>query len=363
MRLVFILCVGSLLFFGLVILASASANYSYIHFGSIYYLVIKQFISLLVGLIVFLVATRIDIRLFDRHRSLVYFIALILLSLVFVPALTLTHAGAKRWLDFGITTVQPTEFVKVIFPLLATSFVLSKRISITNFNRGFLRINLALLPIFLLIALQPDLDGLVIVLATFLLILYLGRAKFSHISFLLVAAALSFFAILTLYPSRFERLTVFLAKGRDPLRAEYHINQALKTISGGGFFGSGYGKGLHQTGYLPESSSDSIFAVLVGETGFVGAFILILLYLTIFLVGTFSCLAVRNDYVRIVGVSLLFMFIFQAYLNIASNLALIPFSGLTLPLFGYGGSSLTAYLFGLGIVYNIITNENLRSSV
>lgn len=354
MRILFIICVGSLVFFGLAILASASANYSFTHFGSIYYLVFKQFVSLLIGLACFLLATKIDIHIFDRHKYLVYLIVLILLSLVFVPSLTLTHAGAKRWLDFGIASIQPIEFVKAIFPLLATSFVLSKKISITSFRKGFLRVTFLFLPIFLLIALQPDLDGLMIVFVAFLLILYLARAKLTHIIFLLLVATLSFFTILTFYPSRFERLIVFFERGRDPFKAEYHINQALKTISSGGLWGRGYGKGLHQSGYLPESSSDSIFAVLVGEIGFIGAFILILLYMIIFFIGTFSCIRVRNDYMRIVGISLLFMFIFQAYLNIASNLALIPFSGLTLPLFSYGGSSLTASLFALGIVYNII---------
>ncbi len=362
MRVIFISCVVGLILFGLAILASASANYSYTHFGSIYYLVVKQLLSLLVGLFVFLVATKIDILFFDRHRFFVYCAVLILLILIFIPSLTLSHAGARRWINFGIASVQPAEFVKVIFPLLAASFVLSRKISITNFTRGFLRVTLMLLPIFLLIALQPDLDGLLIVFITFLLVLYLGQAKLSHIFFLLVAAVFSFFAILTLYPSRFERLAIFFERGRDPLRAEYHINQALRIISSGGIFGSGYGKGLHQFGYLPEAYSDSIFAVLVEEIGFVGAFILISLYVTIFLVGTITCLNVRNDYIRISGVSLLFVFIFQAYLNIASNLALIPFSGLTLPLFGYGGSSLTAYLFGLGIVYNIIINKSSKGN-
>lgn len=351
---IFLVLIFVLLLFGIFILASASSNYSYIRFGSIYYLTFKQLTSIFIGLFGFIIGTKIDPNIFKKYRILVYFFVIILLLLVFVPSIGFTHASAKRWLSFGFLFFQPFEFVKILFVFLVTSFILSKKMKITDFKKGILKITALVLPIFLLLAIEPELDGLVLLFSSFLLILYLSRAKLTHILFLGFAAVFSFLIILNFYPARLQRINVFLHKSDDILNSEYHINQSLRALNYGGFFGVGYIRGLQKLGYLPESYSDSIFPVLVEELGFLGALFLIAIYLSIFFIGSLKLLQVQDNYLKISGLTLLFLFILQAYLNISSNMALIPFTGLTLPLISYGGSSIIAYLFGLGMVYNII---------
>lgn len=353
----YIISIFLLIIYGLVILASASSVFSYNKFANIYYLTLKQLFSILIGIFVFIFASIINLDIFKKYSFFWYIFSIIILSLVFVPNIGFVHAQAKRWITFGNFVIQPTEFIKIIFILIFTSFFLSKKINLKKFKKGVLKVFALALPIFILVVAQPDLDGALLIFISFLTIMYLVGVKFSHIALIILISLTGFLSVLFIYPERMQRIQNFIFKNfskKSEIERNYHLYQAREALSYGGFWGRGYTKGVQKFGFLPEAYGDSIFAIIIEELGFVGGVVLFLLYITIVISGLNQALKIKDNYRKIVASTFLVFFISQVFVNISANIGLIPFSGLTLPLVSYGGSSIISTLFGLGIVYNVI---------
>ncbi len=361
---ILILTVATLLFFGLLILISASAPISQEKFGNPYYFLKHQIIfGLIPGFLLAFLAIIIPLNLIKKWVPLLLLVNLILLGIVFLPGLGVTFGGATRWLSLGKITFQPSEFLKLTFILYLASWLASRTEKIKTIakRREFTNTLIAFLIIIgtitLLLIFQPHLSILVIIATVGTLMYFLSGTPLWHTILILLTGIGGVFSLIKLAPYRMERWTVFLRPETDPLGMGYQLKQSLVAVGSGGILGLGLGYSRQKFGFLPQAFSDSIFAVLSEETGFVGSLILIFLFL-IFLWRVFKTSRVITDKfskLAVVGISL--WITLQAFVNIGAMIGILPLTGVPLPFIGYGGSHLIVELTAVGILFNIFKQE------
>ena len=298
----------------------------------------------------FFVVSLIKIRFWHDQSYLIYILFFILL--LGVKYFGLTSSGSKRWLDLYFMNLQPSELMKVGLILFLAKYY--HRVSIENMNRIrylFLPI-IALIAPLLLVATQPDLGTSILIAAGGIIVAWLAgvRIKFfvySSIAFLsLLPVAISF-----LKPYQKSRILTFLNPERDPLGAGYQIIQSKIAIGSGGLFGKGFLNGSQSyLDYLPEKHTDFIFTLFSEEFGFFGSLSILLLYALIISrivkIGTLT----RSTFGKLYCYSFATAFFIYVVVNMMMVLGLLPIVGSPLPIMSYGGSSMMAIMFGLGIV-------------
>jgi cell division protein FtsW len=274
-----------------------------------------------------------------------YIFNLFLLLLVFVPGIGSNIKGASRWLSFGSLVVQPSETMKVI-NLIYLATWLEKKQPLTKF--------LTVLGIpTLLILLEPDFGTATIVFMSGLALYFLSGAPIKKIISILTMSLVVGLGFIFTSDYRRDRLLAFLNPLKDPLGTSYHINQIMLALAAGGWWGVGIGNSRQKHSFLPEAPTDSIFAVIAEEVGFVGSLVLIffLLYL-IFLLFRISQ-SCSDRYGQLLAGAIAFWLGWQSLLNLAAMVALVPLTGIPLPFISYGGSSLIVNLAAVGIIMNI----------
>jgi len=343
--------------FGLVMLSSASSVESFRRYSDTYYLFRHQLINgLLPGLILFFIFSRVNFRFWEKFSVWFFVLSLILLLAVFIPGIGSGHGGAtKSWINvMGLFSFQPSEIVK-LFLILSLSSWFSYRGEERNgdFWNGLIPFAIALGLISLLVVLQPDIGTLVVIVTIALIIYFTAGARLSHILGLLLVGLGGFGILIAQAPYRAQRLMTFLHPELDPQGIGYHINQAFLAIGSGGLFGLGFGQSRQKFAYLPEVMGDSIFAVIAEELGFFFTASLIILFLLLAWRGLKLAKIINDDYARLVVVGIISWFTFQAFLNIAAMIGLMPLTGIPLPFISYGGTALATALAATGILANI----------
>lgn len=282
-------------------------------------------------------------------------ITIISLLAVFIPGLGIKTLGASRWLKLGFIRFQPSELAK-----LTVIFYLSAWFSNKERNR--------LLPFLLLISLvvglvvlQPDLGTAIILTLIAVILYFLSGAKLWHFLMLIPVVLLSIIGLIVTSAYRFRRFTTFLNPNVDPLGASYHIRQILISLGSGGFWGLGLGSSRQKYQYLPEASTDSIFAIVGEELGFIGGIVLITLIM-IFLYRLFLVARKSSDrYGFLVSSGIFALFASQTAINLGAIVALFPLTGVPLPFISYGGSNLVVSLIAVGIILNISRNVSAQA--
>lgn len=312
-------------------------------------LAMQQFIFTIVGMLIFLFVSQLEIK---SLRNLIVPIYIIInLLLIFVLFLGIETRGSVRWIPLGIFNIQPSEFAKPAI-ILVLAFFWSKNLP-TWFN--ILKSLLWLLPPLLLVFKQPDLGSTLTLGAIWFGTLFGTRISFKKICVLFIIILLMIpSSWLFLHDYQKQRITSFLSPGSDPLGRGYNLIQSTIAAGSGEVFGRGLGRGTQsRLQFLPEFRTDFIFASIAEELGFMGSLIILSLYLFLFI----SCLKIANRVRDLFNFLIIFgttsMFVFQFFVNTGMNLGLLPITGITLPLISYGGSSLIATLLCLGMVASI----------
>ncbi len=340
--------------FGLIMLSSSGIADGQRKFDSPYYFVLHQMLyGFLPGLALFLFFSKISYKNWRKFGLFAFIVAVVLLVMIFIPSFGVNLKGAHRWLNFGLFQFQPSEFLKFALILYLAAWFSSR-------DRNHEKVILTLVPLILilvfissLLILQPDLGTLGIVVIIAIAMYFFAGAKIKHFAGLGVLF-LSFMLILALVaPYRSDRLKAFISPTEDTLGVAYHINQALIGIGSGGVFGVGFGQSRQKQAYLPEPVGDSIFAIITEEIGFLGAAILILLYLVLITVMIFLALRVQDSFGRLLVLGASVWLASQFFINVASISGIIPLTGVPLPLISQGSSSLVALMSMFGIVVNI----------
>ncbi|NQV13168.1 MAG: putative lipid II flippase FtsW [Parcubacteria group bacterium] len=349
-----VITVMVLLVIGLVILSSASAVVSYENFGNNYqYLKHQLFYGVLFGLLAMIITSRVNYRFWKKFAAILLGVTLVLLLAVFIPGIGLEYGGARRWISLGAATMQPTEVVKLTFILYLATWLEKRQKGIRDWKFGFLPFVTVLGIIGSLIMLQPDLGTMSVIIVSAIAIYFIAGARWRHLAAIGGAGVVLFWILIKAAPYRMARFTVFLNPELDPQGIGYQINQALLAVGSGGLFGRGLGKSIQKYNYLPEATGDSIFAVMAEELGFIRI---------LFLIGAFVFLAIRGFLLakrapdlfgKLVAVGIISWIAFQAFINIAAMVALVPLTGIPLPFISYGGTALLFTLAAVGILINI----------
>lgn len=340
-------CVLALTCFGILMVYDASSVSAFRDFGDKYHFLKEQARWGLVGLVSLGFASRFDYRRFYSLSPLLLLGVIFLLAAVFIPGLGIRTYGASRWLDLRFFSFQPSELVKLVLVIYLAAWFSTP-------EKGRLWAFLLLSGIILsLIILQPDM-GTAIILALIALVLYfLSGAPLWHFALLAPLGIILGGVLVKIAPYRLQRVLTFLNPMREPLGASYHLRQILIALGLGGFWGQGLGQSRQKYEYLPESMTDSIFAIIGEELGFFGAGILILVLLFIIWRGFKLAFRAPDKFGKLLAAGITSWLGIQTFVNLSAMVSLIPLTGVPLPFISYGGSSLVVALFGVGILLNI----------
>lgn len=353
-----IIIVLSLVVFGLIMMSSASAVKSFENTGSNYYFFFHQlFAGVIPGIIALIAASFIDYRNWKKFAPIFLLATLALLLAVFIPGISYEFGGARRWIGVGPFSLQPTEIVKLSFLIYLAAWIEKREKGLEDFQAGFLPFVTIIGVIGFLIMLQPDLGTMSVIIFSAIVVYYVAGAKLSHLGILAGSGGALIFALIKAAPYRLARFTVFLNPELDPSGIGYQVNQALLAIGSGGLFGKGLTRSAQKYNYLPEVTGDSIFAVMSEELGFLRIVLFIAVFATFALVG-FSISKNANDmFGKILAAGITAWISFQAFINIAAMLSIMPLTGIPLPFISYGGTALLVSLAAVGILINISRNQ------
>lgn len=345
---------GILVVFGLLMISSASIGSSQENFHENYYYVKKQIANgLIPGIILSLIGYFIPFGFLKKLSMPILAVCILASVLVFIPGIGWGHGGASRWIQIGGSVVQPSEFLKLAVIIYLAAWFSSKEKTIKSFYEGFVPFIFLMGTVGVLLVAQPDFGTLGVISFTALIIYFLAGASFSHIGICIAGGAAALLALIKTFPHAYNRLSTFLNPSTDPLGQSYQINQALVALGSGGFFGLGLGQSIQKHRYLPEPAGDSIAAVIGEELGFIGLSVILILFLLLFLRGLKIFKHAPDQFSALLAGGIVSWLMIQALVNIAANCNIIPLTGITLPFFSLGGSSLTATLAGVGILLNV----------
>lgn len=352
---VFVSCFFILAVLGLVLLSSASAVMSFQKYGTSYYYVTHQLLfGFLPGILVLLICASLDYRIWKQWAFPLLVISVVLLAAVFLPGIGMEHGGARRWINLGVFSFQPSEIVKLTFILYVAAWLSSKgEKNVKDFSYGFVPFMTLVGVISFLIVLQPDVGTMGVIIAAVFAMYFLGGASISHV-FLAGMGGLGLMIVLIkAAPYRMQRLTTFLNPDFDPLGIGYHINQALLAVGSGGLWGKGFGHSRQKFAYLPEVFGDSIFAVVAEELGFIFAILFISFILFWILRGLRIAQRAGDDFALLVATGIMSWIAFQSFVNIGAMLSILPLTGVPFPFVSYGGTALIVEMAAIGILLNI----------
>ncbi len=351
----FILLTAILVIFGLVMLASASSPAGYSRFGDSFYFIKRQFLfGLLPGLFLFLIFARFKYHLLQKLSWLIYLASLALLVLVFVPGIGLVLNGSRSWIELFGLSLQPSEFAKLAVVIILAK-LLSEGRDLRDWKNGLIPVLAMLSPAVLLIAAQPDVGTLSILVVIIFAMLYLADTPKIYLAILGLIGIVCFVLMLAVAPDsyRVKRLTTFLHPELDPQGIGYQINQSFLAVGSGGIFGLGLGHSRQKFQYLPEVQADSIFAVIAEEMGLLVSAALIALITFLGLRGFKIAKGASDQFGYLLGAGIMIWFVWQSFLNISTTIGLLPLTGVPLPFISHGGSAMLVMLAAMGTVVGI----------
>jgi rod shape determining protein RodA len=341
-------CILILTSFGLLILFSAKQEFEVIN---------RQFLRFCLAFAFMFGIAQIPPRVFRAVAPWLYFVGLTLLA--FVLILGDITKGGQRWLDFWIIRFQPAELMKIAVPMMLAKY-LDDHLLPPSFRTLLIPLVLILLPV-LLVAKQPDLGTALLILSTGCFVLFFSGLSWKWIfSFSLTFAASLPILWYCLYDYQRQRVMTFLNPERDPLGSGYQIIQSKIAIGSGGLYGKGWLNGTQtHLEFLPERTTDVIFAVFGEEFGLVGCIILLLVYLCIMIRGLYIGVEAQDTFCRLLSGSLIMTVFVYVFVNIGMVTGILPAVGIPLPLISYGGTSLVTLMASFGILMSIRTHRTL----
>jgi len=339
--------VSFLTLFGLFMIYDASSFVAFRDFADKYHYVKDQAFWIALGTVSLFLFSRIDYHKFYNLAIPILIAAIGLLVLVFVPGIGVKILGAHRWINLRFTVFQPSEFVKLALAIYLAAWFSSK-------EKGRLWSFLFLLSaVLILVILEPDMGTAAIILAEGIALYFLSGASVLYFAFLAPVIGIIGFIFTKLEPYRAARLATFLNVNQNISSSSYHVRQILIALGSGGLTGVGLGNSLQKYAYLPENTTDSIFAIVAEELGFIGACFIIAVFLVIVWRGFAIASLAKDNFGKLLAGGITTFLAAQILINLAAQTALVPLTGIPLPFISYGGSALILNLSSIGILLNI----------
>ncbi len=339
---------------GLLFIYSASSYSAGVQFGDPFHYVKTQGIALALGLFAMLGLSFANIKSVKKATIPLYLIGILLLGLVFLPVIGVESYGAKRWLNLGFFTIQPSEYAK-FFMVMMLSLIASKT-DMSKF-RGVLAILLAGGAVCVLLILEPNMTITMCAVAVIFIMLFVSGARIKHLLLLIVPVIIGAVVLILVEPYRMQRLLAFLDPWESPLEEGYQLIQSYYALGSGGLFGVGLFASRQKYLFLPFAESDFILSVIGEETGLAGVALIMSLFLIIAVRGIKIARQAQDRYSCYLAAGITAVTTVQALLNVAVVCGAVPPTGLPLPFVSAGGSSLVAYLAAVGILLSISRNR------
>lgn len=341
-----IICVG--------LLSLYSALYPQIQANATHNLFIRQLMWLSVGFTVMFCTLLVDYQGLRVASNWIYLAALVLLAAVLVVGREVN--GSRRWLELAGFQFQPSEFMKAAIVIQLASYFSSQEIQAYPLFRKLVPpILMMFVPILLILA-EPDLGTAISVGAISVTVIFFMGVRWRYIVTMLLIIGPSLWPIWehVLKPYQKRRILILLRPDLDPLGAGYHIRQSKIAIGSGMLWGKGFLKGTqNKLHFLPEKHTDFIFSVWAEEWGFVGCFVLLILFATLVVLALRVARRSKDRYGTLLVVGMSALVLWQALINIGMVIGLLPVVGITLPFVSYGGSSLISLCFAIGLIENV----------
>lgn len=342
--------------FGLIMVTSASMEFADRRYGDALHFLKRQGVFLLLALAAAVIVYWRPSELWFRNSFHLLLFCAALLIAVLIPEIGKEVNGSRRWLDFKVFTVQPSEAAKLAVIVFLADYVARRREEVGATFKGFFKPLLVVTFLALLVFLEPDYGVSVILLAIAFSMLFLAGAKLGQSLLLLVVTGGVMMLAAVAAPYRWARIKAFLDPWSDPLESGYQLTQSLIAVGSGGWFGQGLGASVQKLFYLPEAHTDFIFAVIAEELGFVGVCLVVIAYFGV--VWRCFVVAARAERMRIYAGAFFAYGVgvwvgIQAFVNVAVVVGLLPTKGITLPLISVGGSSLVVLAVAFAIVQRI----------
>ena len=314
--------------------------------------------GIICGFIFLFIASQINYKKWRKYALPFFIFTFLLTLLVFVPKIGFEYGGAKRWLNLGSFSFQPSEVLKFGFIVYLSSWIVSRKSEIKSFKFGFLPFLIIIAFVGLVLILEPDIGTLGIIAIISLFLFLLGGGKFTQIALLIILGAGLLAGLILLEPYRMDRLLTFINPSNDPTGISYQLRQSLIALGSGGIFGRGFGMSVQKFNYLPEPIGDSIFAVFGEEFGFIGSLVLIGAFLFFLYRGFRIALNAPDDFGRLLGAGIAILITVEALINIAAMVGVVPLTGVPLVFVSKGGSALAVTLAEAGVLLNISRYSN-----
>jgi cell division protein FtsW len=326
--------------------------------------VVSQLIGGAAGLLALVAAANIDYR---RWRLLAWplmiatIVALFVILLPGTESITIAANGAKRWLKLGPVSIQPSEFAKLTLIMWTAALAVKKQERLRSLTKGLLPFLLVWFITAGLVALEPSMSAAMLIVLLAGLVVFAAGARLGHFIALGLVALPILITRIGGFAYQMDRIATFRDMSSDPAGISYQINQALIAIGSGGLLGVGFGRGQQKFGFLPEPHNDFIFAMIAEEWGFAGIVLLVALFCAIALIGYRIARQAPDLFGFLLAIGMTNLIALQAFLHMGVNLALLPTTGVTLPFFSYGRSSLLVSLIAVGLLMNIARHAGRRT--
>lgn len=342
-----VLTVVVLSLFGILMVYDSSVAIAIRDFGNQYYYAREQVKWLIAGMVIMFAFSFIDYHWWQKIALPILLGTMVLLLAVFLPGIGIRALGAHRWINFGFFVLQPAELTKFSLVVYLSAWF-------SRHEKGRLLSFLILMAMVVgLVLVEPDLGTSIIIVAIALILYFSSGAPLIHFGILLPALTVALIGLAVVSPYRMARLTTFLRPNEDIQGASYHIHQALLAIGSGGWFGVGVGQSRQKYEYLPEANTDSIFAIIGEELGFVGGLAVVLAFVFLIWRGFRIAKRAPDHFGTMLALGVTVWIAAQTVINLSAMVALMPLTGVPLPFISYGGSSLIIILAAVGILMNV----------
>ncbi len=321
--------------------------------GNATYYFVRQALFALCGVGVMFVCSRFPMGFYRHISGIVMLVSLAMLVLVLVPGIGEKVNNARRWINLGFTTFQPSEIAKIGVIMYFSALICAPKNKLTGSIKGLLRYVIVLGAVCGLLVLEPHMSAIIIILVIGLVMLFLGGLPLRWFIGGAVAGGSLLGIGYALFPYVRNRFTAWLNPFADASGTGYQIVQSLYSIGSGGLLGLGLGNSRQKYLYLPEEHNDFIFSVVCEELGFIGAMLILVLFALLIIRGYWLAMHARDRYSAMVGAGITTHLAMQVILNVAVCTNSIPCTGISLPLFSYGGTALLLQMAELGIILSL----------
>lgn len=329
-----------------------------------YYYVVRQLLGGAAGLVALVIAANVDYR---RYRLLAWPLVIATLAALLIVILPGTESiaptvnGAKRWLKLGPIVIQPSEFAKLTLIAWTAALAVKKQDRLNSLSKGLVPFLTVWVLTAGLVMLEPSMSAALLILMLAGLVVFAAGARIGHFVALAAAGLPIMISQVGGLAYRMDRINAFRDMTQDVAGISYQINQALIAVGSGGLLGRGFGHGQQKFGFLPEPHNDFILAMIGEEWGFAGIVLLVLLFAAIALIGYRIARQAPDLFGFLLAIGLTNLIALQAFLHMGVNLALLPTTGVVLPFFSYGRSSLLVCLIAVGVLLNIARHAGRRT--